>query len=547
MANNIVYAPVLAATLPACTPKTLIIPFTHNPAVSIDEVKRFYIVFKDINTSKVIHKFSAGSTKAADFIKAGQITYTDTNELSKITPNTSYKVQLAYVGEGQTEDTYRYSTAGIIRCVNYPSAFFISKNKQTTFEDAEDNKLSGNINTRLFTGVYNTATTSEVVYEYRFFLRQGGKNIETTGWLLHNSLNDQLRKVGGKYYKTCFDYFEIQSDLTENSAYSIYYEVRTVNSLQIHISSSFTASALNNDEVYRITIGQTPEARENGYLDIQLDCVYNWEGKEYAVNTDAAFKKLSKRLGDFVLRRCDSTTNFKRWDNLINFTITTNTTWDKNLHWIDSTIESGITYKYALSRLIDNKTVVSSWQESNKFTPYFEHMFLADNEKQLCLRFNPQVSSIKRVTQESKLDTIGGKYPFFFKNGDMYYTEIPISGLVTYLMDKQELFILRDDIGIKDDNMITTNLENYNITAERQFKFKVLDWLNNGKAKYFRSATEGNFIIRTLNNSMSPNTQLGRMLHTVTSTGDEVAENTVSNLITHNVLFVKKIAGRVEL
>jgi hypothetical protein len=61
-----------------------------------------------------------------------------------------------------------------------------------------------------------------------------------------------------------------------------------------------------------------------------------------------------------------------------------------------------------------------------------------------------------------------------------------------------------------------------NITAERVFKLKVLDWLNNGEIKLFKSPTEGNYIVRLLNVSLSPTDTVGRMLHTFTATGYEV-------------------------
>jgi hypothetical protein len=57
-----------------------------------------------------------------------------------------------------------------------------------------------------------------------------------------------------------------------------------------------------------------------------------------------------------------------------------------------------------------------------------------------------------------------------------------------------------------------------------------LDWLNNGKPKLFRSAAEGNYIVRLMNVSLSPNDTLGRMLHTFTATAYEIAEYNYDNL-----------------
>jgi hypothetical protein len=68
-------------------------------------------------------------------------------------------------------------------------------------------------------------------------------------------------------------------------------------------------------------------------------------------------------------------------------------------------------------------------------------MFLSDGERQLRIRFNPKISSFKTTLLETKMDTIGGKYPFFFRNGNVGYKEFPISGLISMLMDESEEFI----------------------------------------------------------------------------------------------------------
>jgi hypothetical protein len=68
------------------------------------------------------------------------------------------------------------------------------------------------------------------------------------------------------------------------------------------------------------------------------------------------------------------------------------------------------------------------------------------------------------------------------------------------------------------------------VSAERIFKLKVLEFLNNGEVKLFRSPGEGSFIVRLMNTSLSPNDTLGRMLHTFTSTAYEIADFNFENL-----------------
>ena len=62
-----------------------------------------------------------------------------------------------------------------------------------------------------------------------------------------------------------------------------------------------------------------------------------------------------------------------------------------------------------------------------------------------------------------------------------------------------------------------------NIYLERKFRLELLDWLTNGKPKLFRSPTEGNYIVRLMNVSLTPNDTLGRMLYTFNCTAYEMA------------------------
>jgi hypothetical protein len=58
-----------------------------------------------------------------------------------------------------------------------------------------------------------------------------------------------------------------------------------------------------------------------------------------------------------------------------------------------------------------------------------------------------------------------------------------------------------------------------------------LEWLNDGKPKLFRSPSEGNYIVRLMNVSMTPVDTLGRMLHNFTCNAYEIAQCNFTNLI----------------
>jgi hypothetical protein len=140
---------------------------------------------------------------------------------------------------------------------------------------------------------------------------------------------------------------------------------------------------------------------------------------------------------------------------------------------------------------------------------------LADKEHQLRIQYNPKVSSFKTTVAEQKTDTIGAKYPFFFRNGNLGYKEFPISGLISYHMDDLMLFepSLAEEYGISaaarsltaDSSSFSNRTSADEVYLERKYKRLILDWLNNGKPKVFRSSTEGNFIVRLMNVSLTPN------------------------------------------
>lgn len=186
-----------------------------------------------------------------------------------------------------------------------------------------------------------------------------------------------------------------------------------------------------------------------------------------------------------------------------------------------------------------------------------EHIYLVSKDKTLCVKFNPKISSFKTTIQETKTDTIGGKYPMFYRNGTLGYKEFPINGLISYHMDENEEFMTKAELGLETEegirtktasgesaaalNIPTHNLVDYNIAAERKFRNAVLDWLNNGEVKLFKSPTEGIYLVRLMNISLSPEEKLGRMLYSFSATAYEVGEVNYENLVKYG--FIDKIEG----
>jgi hypothetical protein len=142
---------------------------------------------------------------------------------------------------------------------------------------------------------------------------------------------------------------------------------------------------------------------------------------------------------------------------------------------------------------------------------------------------------------ESKKTTIGSKFPFIFRNGSVEYKEFPINGLISYMMDNDEFFLSKKKDLYIDHSKDTTDITDENILLERLFKLEVLDWLNDGKIKLFKSPQEGNYIVRLMNVSLSPIDNVSRMLHNFSCQATEIADFTSENLTKYGLVNAEKV------
>lgn len=541
------YPPQIEGIIPALQRgKDLIIPFVMNKTVGWNEIKGFAVKIKNIQNNEVITtaKTYNNTNDYPGYSKDKQIAYFSVDE-SKFTVGSSYKLQMAYLD--QNDNYGHYSTVGVFKYTEEPNVYI---------DGLEGSQLHSD--TRTYIGVYSQENkdVTEKVYSYNFTVYdEQGKILETSGEQLHNHENDDV------IYESS-DSFTMIKSLEENKIYTIIYTVTTANGV------------IKSSPKYRITQQSTiaPEVEadlvatmneENGYVSLQLIGKKDKDGIE-KVGT-----------GTFLICRASSEDNYGSWSEIDRFALFGEAPSSHN--WKDFTVQHGFTYVYSLQQYNKEYQIYSNRMLSNEIVANFEHSFLYDGKQQLKIKYNPKVTSFKDTILEQKTNTLGGKYPFFFRNGNVRYKEFPISGLISYLSDEEELFLTNDDLlledlngltrehtlkeGIKstdyeyfnnilDANMAyklqeeykkrekensqenqiarkkdrTTNLTDYNIVAERIFKMKVLDFLNDGKPKLFRSPGEGNFIVRLMNSSLSPDDKLSRMIHTFSTTATEIDE-----------------------
>lgn len=581
------YPPIIEGTIPAFCNQTIVVPFTMNKSVSEKEVKGFKLKIKTVQSG--YQPFLTETIQMVDW-------NTDTSEVSFLLPGTLnigqfYKIQIAYVDTANIIG--HYSTVGIVKYTSDPIISILEPKNGNTYEGIYSQEAINDEDIRDYT---------EKVYSYNFTLKDTSGNIlETSGDQLHNSSEDVF------LYESR-DSYTIKTDLEQDKMYYLDYTVKTINGLVKSAQTKHIFQIGSIDSKLRTKLECNLDY-ENGYIDINLVKPDGVEIEESAV-------------GSFYLLRASDEDDFNSWHEVLKFVLRGQ---QPSRHlWKDMTIKQGVKYKYAIQQFNTYK-LRSNRIESNIVEADFEHAFLYDGERQLKIKYNPKISSFKNTLLESKIDTIGSKHPFIFRNGNVKYKEFPISGLISYLSDENDLFYpsslafnsdelyrfetinqkfiridnmitkaiylknkdsyyYKDEIGyikwtdyvkntlkrdpddynkirsylsealgligpnkgiskiyqekkvINDIRARTTNLTSDNIYLERNFKLEVLEWLTNGQPKIFRSPTEGNYIVRLMNVSLTPNDTLGRMIHTFNCTAYEVAENDYENLEKYNFI-----------
>ena len=328
---------------------------------------------------------------------------------------------------------------------------------------------------------------------------------------LNNRLSNMVEVNGRYYYKEDVQtYLEMKIDIPEEALTTLDYYEKIISGKNLLKSLTY-------------------EYVESHFIDLS---------KEYVIGTS---EHEQKYFGSYLLSRASDEDNYTTWFNIARFRMDDQIPSDFFIR--DVTIEHGRKYKYALQQY--NIWGLSSARLiSDIFEASFEDIFLFDGERSLRVRYNPAVDTFKTTILEQKTDTIGGRYPFITRNGATYYKEFPLGGLLAQEIDDMHYFVdphygdaHRHATSDKDDKTPDNAFLNYHdfsdtaIALERNFKLKVLEWLNDGKPKLFKSPYEGNYIIRLMNVSLTPVKELGRMLHSFTSQAYEIAECTYDNLV----------------
>ena len=244
-------------------------------------------------------------------------------------------------------------------------------------------------------------------------------------------------------------------------------------------------------------------------------------------------------LGNITIRRASSKDDFNIWEDVTTFTLKEGSYLDTL--WYDYTVESGVWYKYGMQKRdsIGTRGVITTIKDPVMIM--FEDMFLNAEGKQLKIKYNSNISSMKQVVMDSKVDTIGSKYPFIKRNAYTNYKQFPISGLITFFTDDNNIFtskeeIFKDSLEIYEEYNWENRITDYNdYVLERSFREKVSDFLYKHNVKLFRSLTEGNILVKLMDINLTPEQGLGRYIYSFSCTAYEIDECTLENISKYGI------------
>ncbi len=479
------YPPIIEGTIPAFYGTTFVVPFSLNRVTSKKEISRMVVKIKEVATNSIILTTFSTSIDF-DTMKA---TFNCVNDKGDCPLRVSkyYKVQIAFVDSlgviGYFSDmaTTKYSMCPIVY-----------------IEDLMTSEVdtSYNYNKKDFVGKYSQfdKDPSEKMYSSHFEF--SGEEIESfsTEEIIHDSSKDDNPYEAAESYS-------LEKIYKTDTILSVAFVVTTVNKMVVKSPSYllYLQDSFNGNLSGRLA---AINDFDNGVIQLYLTKVNNE----------------SITTGEMKIFRAQK--DSEEWEKVGVVTVKKD-----GLIWEDHTAAQGVTYKYKIQK--DN----SFFLYSDEVYSDFEDAFIYDGEKFFKLRYNTKISSLKMNIQEQKIETIGEKYPFIFRNGKLKYTEFPISGLLTYLSDNKENFIQKEN-----PDFFTTDITSENLYYERLFKTEIFKWLSDGKEKFFKSPTEGTYIVRLMGVSLTPVDQVGRLIHNFAATAYEIAECNTANLRKYNLI-----------
>lgn len=542
---NIYFAPAIFNSIKeiAQIQLTLRIRSNNENALNSDYVSRIKVInMADVG---VVSLADDPVLALSDYKYYVTLSETDLADGSWATYNT-YKVQLRagdetaranidnFSGVSKFQDNQEHfsewSTVCLIRPIEEPTFSVI------TLEDDNDDELTINesVNTFFtsidsdFIGSYTQPDPSEPLKNWRMMLYDATETnvLADSGWNIFNSYDYMTTEEKGA---VAFER-HLKYQMEDATSYVLILYVETKNGYKSSKKYSFSTMVSSGEELGAAVSSEINE--EEAYAIVNV--VSNDNIKQYT---------------NVTIRRTSSRSNFTIWED-----ICTKTFAGEILTWTfhDFTVESGVFYRYGVQRR-DIRGRRGKLEMTDLVMGEWEDAFLVGQGQQLKLKFDFVVNNKSITVSESKTDTIGSKYPYVRRNGYMYYKNLTVSGLIAECMDQADLFTTdarlynhTEKLYKNINDQVNLFVNTYDYTYEREFRHAVMTFLYDNNVKLFKSAQEGNILVKLMNISLTPKTELGRLLYQFSATLVEVDEYTIENCDKYNIQAIGNYRTDIE-
>ena len=578
------YPPIMDSYLPAIVLqdfKEMTIKFAISNYTSIDDIQEIQIQIRTQDGSKTVFKENSIyriNTNSDDYsidkiTRKGIITIKkDKFDLNLLKEDSFYRIQLRFANKAnaflaETNVFTEWSSIALQKFIYKPEIVItkgILNSSYTNYVDTLD-ELEGYL--------YFNNNTTEYLHNYRIRIydNNNGASIEELKSSLYTPIEDSGVVDAASYSQNKFNY-NFSYDFDKGNLYTLILDINTNN--------NYSETKVVNFIVIETYSSSTIEK----YIkDINIINDYEKGCNKIQITFNNAYN------GRIIIRRAEGRTNYKRFYD-IHFDKIAITAKDKVYEWEDTTIESGMLYKYILqeidlagnrSQKINlNKSVTDEEGHILKYEPTmieFDDMFLSNYNHLLKIKFDPTIDSYQPNVMDSKIETIGSKYPYMKRGSAVNYKTFSIGGIISWEGDifediannnynsfmqhiTGETFKNSNDIDFthhlfadigklfvydevaQEYKTIKGSSYNYHkdYTIERLFREAVLEYLNDGNVKLFRSPTEGNILVRLTDISLTSKRELGRLLYDFSATATEIDECSVENYELYNILKLNK-------
>ena len=414
-------------------------------------------------------------------------------------------------------------------------------NEEQSLNRSKEYNLS--LTTLTLDGTYSNADESETLYSYDLSLYNlNDELIENSDMLFSN-----------QYYSPNQFHYIFKTELRDSEYYNLVLHYTTINKYEETFKFKILASSINPEAagVKLVSVETIETVQDEDFKrDFNESTSLEFEQEEGLIGLKIYSKdSVGIYNGNFCIRRASSKDNFKTWEDM-KIIVCINKPINDLPIFFDKTAESGVWYKYGIQS-IDTNGFRSRLEEiKSPILREWEYSYLiGEGGRQLKLKYNNVMNSYTYNFSESKTDTIGGQYPYITRNGNTKYRTFPVNGLISFNMDENELFTsdldmygYQDIVSLYRRRRKAEYIFDYDYRREFDFREKVLDFLQDGKPKLFKSATEGNIIIRLMQVAAQPNQSLNRMIYSFTSTAHEVAADTIENYLKYGFFEVGNYA-----